>query len=65
MSLTAIILVDLLGIDKLTSSFGMTLLVQGITVLVGPPICGTFSLTHLHVDAITYTCIDNLSELVS
>ena len=39
-SLTAIILVDLLGVDKLTSSFGVTLLVQGVAVLVGPPICG-------------------------
>ncbi|XP_067949510.1 monocarboxylate transporter 12-like [Watersipora subatra] len=39
-SLTAIILVDLLGVDKLTSSFGVTLLGQGVAVLIGPPICG-------------------------
>jgi len=41
-SLTAIILVDLLGVDKLTSSFGLTLLVQGVFVLIGPPIAGEF-----------------------
>jgi len=39
-SLTAIVLVDLLGVDKLTSSFGLTLLVQGVFVLIGPPIAG-------------------------
>lgn len=43
-SLTAIILVDLLGVDKLTSSFGVTLLVQGIAVLIGPPVCGMLSM---------------------
>lgn len=42
MSLTAIILVDLLGVDKLTSSFGVTLLIQGVAVMIGPPVCGSY-----------------------
>lgn len=48
MSLTAIVLVDLLGVDKLTSSFGVTLLVQGVAVLAGPPVCGKFPHYFLH-----------------
>lgn len=40
MGLTSVILVDLLGIDKLTTAFGMLLLFQGIATLVGPPAAG-------------------------
>ena len=39
-ALTPVILVDLLGADKLSSSFGLALLFQGIGFLVGPPIAG-------------------------
>lgn len=35
------ILVDLLGVEKLASSFGVTLLACGIGTLVGPPIAGS------------------------
>ncbi|XP_025198138.1 monocarboxylate transporter 5-like [Melanaphis sacchari] len=38
--LTSVILVDLLGLDKLTNAFGILLLFQGIASLVGPPIAG-------------------------
>lgn len=38
--LTSVILVDLLGLDKLTNAFGLLLLFQGIASLVGPPIAG-------------------------
>lgn len=38
--LTSVILVDLLGIDKLTSAFGLLLLFQGIAGFIGPPIVG-------------------------
>ena len=39
-ALTPVILVDLLGADKLSSSFGLALLFQGIGFLVGPPMAG-------------------------
>ncbi|PAA72586.1 hypothetical protein BOX15_Mlig016358g1 [Macrostomum lignano] len=39
-TLTSPVLVDLLGLEKLSDSFGLTLLFQGIGVLVGPPIAG-------------------------
>ncbi|KAL3280632.1 hypothetical protein HHI36_003868 [Cryptolaemus montrouzieri] len=38
--LTSVILVDLLGLDRLTNAFGLLLLFQGIASLVGPPIGG-------------------------
>lgn len=38
--LTSVILVDLLGIDKLTNAFGLLLLFQGIGSFIGPPIAG-------------------------
>jgi len=38
--LTSVILVDLLGLDKLTNAFGILLLFQGIASLVGPPLAG-------------------------
>lgn len=41
--LTSVILVDLLGLDKLTNAFGLLLLFQGLASLAGPPIGGTFS----------------------
>lgn len=39
--LTSVILVDLLGIDKLTNAFGLLLLFQGIGSFIGPPIAGS------------------------
>ena len=39
-SLTSVILVDLLGLDKLTNAFGLLLLFQGIGTIIGPPIVG-------------------------
>lgn len=38
--LTSVILVDLLGLERLTNAFGLLLLFQGIASLVGPPIAG-------------------------
>lgn len=38
--LTSVILVDLLGLEKLTNAFGLLLLFQGIASLIGPPIGG-------------------------
>lgn len=39
-SLTSVILVDLLGLDKLTNAFGLLLVFQGVSCLLGPPITG-------------------------
>ncbi|XP_064615167.1 uncharacterized protein LOC135479278 [Liolophura sinensis] len=39
-SLTSVVLVDLLGLEKLTNSFGLLLLFQGVATLIGPPIAG-------------------------
>lgn len=40
-SLTSVILVDLLGLEKLTNAFGFLLLFQGTATLIGPPLVGT------------------------
>lgn len=39
-SLTSIILVDLLGLDNLTSAFGLLTLFRGFSSMIGPPING-------------------------
>jgi hypothetical protein len=38
--LTSVVLVDLLGIDRLTNAFGLLLMFQGLATLIGPPIAG-------------------------
>lgn len=38
--ITTVIMADMLGQEKLTSSYGISLFVNGIIQLVGPPICG-------------------------
>lgn len=38
--LTPIVLVDLLGLAKLSNAFGLILLMGGIGAVVGPPIAG-------------------------
>lgn len=38
--LTSVVLVDLLGIDRLTNAFGLLLMFQGVSTLIGPPIAG-------------------------
>ncbi|KYB27338.1 monocarboxylate transporter 12 [Tribolium castaneum] len=38
--LTSVILVDLLGLERLTNAFGLLLLFQGIASLIGPPMAG-------------------------
>ena len=41
-SLTSIILVDLLGLDNLTSAFGLLTLFRGFSSMIGPPINGEY-----------------------
>ena len=44
--LTSVVLVDLLGLERLTNAFGLLLLFQGIASVIGPPIIGEFSFTN-------------------
>jgi len=39
-SLTSIIVVELITLDKFTNGYGLLLLIQGIANLVGPPLAG-------------------------
>ncbi|UJR13350.1 hypothetical protein I4U23_000368 [Adineta vaga] len=39
--LTSILVVDLVGVNKLSDAFGTLLLFQGVAVAIGTPICGT------------------------
>lgn len=39
---TAVIMADMLGTDRLTSSYGISLFVNGVLQLIGPPICGVW-----------------------
>ncbi|XP_057665765.1 monocarboxylate transporter 2-like [Diorhabda carinulata] len=41
MSLTSIILVEYLGLDKLTNAFGMLMMFRGVAAAIGSPIAGT------------------------
>ncbi|VDI12055.1 Hypothetical predicted protein [Mytilus galloprovincialis] len=38
--LTSLIIVDILGIDKLSDAYGVVLFLQGVSSLVGPPVVG-------------------------
>jgi len=40
MSLTSIILVDLLGLDKLTNAFGLLIMFRGVAAIFGAPLIG-------------------------
>lgn len=39
---TAVIMADMLGTERLTSSYGISLFVNGILQLAGPPLCGAW-----------------------
>lgn len=48
-SLTSIILVDLLGLDKLTNAFGLLILFRGAAAIVGSPLAGMiYDATHTY-----------------
>jgi MFS family permease len=42
-SLTSIVLSDLLGIEALTNSFGLLIVARGLASLVGTPLAGLFN----------------------
>lgn len=41
-SLRSILLVDLMGLEKLTNAFGLCLLFQGVAAAIGSPMAGAF-----------------------
>lgn len=41
-SLRSLIIVDLLGLERLTNAFGLTLLFQGVAAAIGSPLAGAF-----------------------
>ena len=41
-SLRSIIMVELMGIEKLSSSFGLVVLCQGLSSFLGPPVTGKY-----------------------
>lgn len=42
-SLRSIVVVDLLGLEKLTNAFGLLLLFQGVAAIFGAPLAGAFN----------------------
>jgi len=60
-SLTSIILVDLLGLDNLTNAFGLLILFRGAASIVGAPLAGTASVFLLNW---VFTEISIKSEIV-
>lgn len=48
--ITAIVMADMLGEERLQSTYGISLFVNGVLQLIGPPICGVwFEATHSFV----------------
>jgi MFS family permease len=41
-SLTSIILVELITLERFTNAYGLLLLVQGVANLIGPPLAGQY-----------------------
>ncbi|XP_061191800.1 monocarboxylate transporter 12-like [Saccostrea echinata] len=39
-ALDTVILVEIVGIDKLTNSYGLTMMMQGLANIIGPPVAG-------------------------
>ncbi|GLV43090.1 hermes [Carabus blaptoides fortunei] len=51
---TAVIMADMLGTERLTSTYGISLFVNGILQLIGPPLCGVwFEQSHTYVPLFT------------
>ncbi|OWR53063.1 Monocarboxylate transporter [Danaus plexippus plexippus] len=53
-SLTSIILVDLLGLDKLTNAFGLLILFRGAAAIIGSPLAGAVYDATRNYDASFY-----------
>jgi len=49
-ALTSVVLVDLLGLDSLTSAFGLLIAFRGMSAVVGPPLAGMVYDANQHAD---------------
>ncbi|XP_033758935.1 monocarboxylate transporter 14-like [Pecten maximus] len=54
LSLRSIVLVDLIGLERLTSSFGLLILFQGIASILGSPLAGWLMDATNHIDSVFY-----------
>lgn len=54
-SLTCIILVELISLDRFTNAYGLLLLVQGVANLVGPPLGGNTEISKQLKQLIMYS----------
>ncbi|KAL5019056.1 hypothetical protein ScPMuIL_004778 [Solemya velum] len=54
-ALSTVILVEFLSIDKLTNAYGLTMLMQGLANLLGPPVAGWLYDKTLTYDATFYS----------
>jgi len=63
--LTPIVLVDLLGLEKLSNAFGLVLLFQGIGAVVGPPIAGLCVFVYAYVCfSVLWTRLPELNDMI-
>ena len=46
-TLKSILVVDLLGLDKLTTAYGILSLLEGVGTLAGTPLIGTFAVLYI------------------
>lgn len=53
--ITALVMADMLGTERLTSSYGISLFVNGVLQLVGPPICGYWYEAILNYNPVFHT----------
>nr|CAI5834275.1 unnamed protein product [Callosobruchus analis] len=53
-SLRSIVVVDLMGLEKLTNAFGLLLLFQGVAAIIGAPLAGAFMTATGSYDACFY-----------
>ncbi len=56
-ALTTIILVDLLGMDKLTNAYGIVMLGEGIANVIGPPLAGESQCCLIMLITVYVMCI--------
>ena len=47
-TLTSIVLVDVLGLEKLTSAFGLLIMFRGVATIMGPPLAGAVQ-AHMNI----------------
>ena len=52
--LTAVITIDIIGVDMWVQAYGVQLLFMGIAYIIGPPLTGEFHLTLRKQTAICY-----------